>query len=155
MGSGIIQENLGNVKDSGMDEVFEKTRKEVFQLVRQTLRPEFLNRIDELVMFSPLTQDHLDGIIRLQLDLLRNILLKQNITFETTERCIDYLSKEGYDIQFGARPLKRLMQKKILDGLSIALLEEKIAPGMHIEIDVEGQQIVFHGKEAGKPELAV
>jgi ATP-dependent Clp protease ATP-binding subunit ClpB len=143
LGSDIIQDNFEHVEESKLEEVIEKTRNQVFDLLKRSVRPEFLNRIDELVMFQPLTLDHMEGIIRLQFENLRKVLAKQEISFEITERCIDYLKHEGFDLQFGARPLKRLMQRKILDGLSIAMLEEKVTSGMHIEIDVQDRQMVF------------
>jgi len=146
LGSGIIQDNFARANEGNMLEIQEKTRSQVFELLKQSVRPEFLNRIDELVMFSPLSMEHIEGIIHLQLEILRKTLKKQDITFDITDRCIQYLSKEGFDIQFGARPLKRLMQKKLLDGLSMAMLEDKVKPGMHIEIDVEGQEVVFSGQ---------
>jgi ATP-dependent Clp protease ATP-binding subunit ClpB len=154
LGSDIIQENFSQVKDDQLEEVIEKTKNQVFELLRRSVRPEFLNRIDEMVMFRPLTIDHIEGIIHIQLDLLRKILSKQDITFEVTEQCIDFLKREGFDLQFGARPLKRLIQKKILDGFSVALLEEKITPGMNVEIDAEGQNIVFRPSRK-KSELPV
>ena len=108
------------------------------------MRPEFLNRIDELVMFRPLTRVHLEGILNIQLKNLEKVLKKQNITFEVTNRCLQYLQHEGFDLQFGARPLKRLIQKKLLDQLSLEMLKGNILPGMHTIIDVENQKVVFH-----------
>ena len=135
LGSDIIRENFERVDESRLEEIIDKTRDQVFALLKRTVRPEFLNRIDELVMFRPLTLEHMEGIINLQFNQLRSILAKQEISFKVTKRCVDYLKREGLDLQFGARPLKRLMQKKILDGLSLALLEGRITPGMQIEID--------------------
>ncbi len=143
LGSEILQQNFANVEDSAIDQVFEKSRTQVFELLKRNLRPEFLNRIDELVMFRPLTMEDMEGILRIQLNLLQKKLQKQQITFEVTDRCISFLKQEGFDLQFGARPLKRLIQKKILDRLSIAMLEGKVQPDSHTLIDVENGQIVF------------
>jgi ATP-dependent Clp protease ATP-binding subunit ClpB len=143
LGSDILQENFAEVEDSELEGVFEKSRSQVFELLKRNLRPEFLNRIDELVMFRPLTMDDVEGIMHIQLDLLRKKLAKQEITFDVSERCLDYLKREGFDLQFGARPLKRLIQKKVLDNLSIALLEGKVEPGSHTLIDVDDGQVVF------------
>ncbi len=143
MGSEILQENLSNVEGSDLDRVYEKSRTQVFELLKRNLRPEFLNRIDELVMFRPLTMKDMEGILKIQLGLLQKKLQKQQITFEVTDACISFLQREGFDLQFGARPLKRLIQKKILDRLSIAMLEGKVEPGSHTIIDVEDGQIVF------------
>jgi len=143
IGSAIIQENFEQVKEEELEAVIEKTRLQVFDLLKKSVRPEFLNRIDELVMFRPLTIDHMEGIIRIQLKNLEKVLMKQEITIEVTQRCMEYLKKEGFDLQFGARPLKRLIQKKILDGLSMAILEDRVAPGMHVKIDAEDHRVVF------------
>ncbi len=143
LGSSILQENFADVGDQDLEEVFEKSRDQVFELLKRNLRPEFLNRIDELVMFRPLTMDDVEGIMHIQLNLLRKKLAKQEISFEVSERCLDFLKKEGFDLQFGARPLKRLIQKKILDQLSIAMLEGKVQPGSHTLIDVEDGRVVF------------
>ncbi len=153
LGSDIIQDNFSKVKENQLEQVIENTRNQVFELLKRSVRPEFLNRIDEMVMFRPLTKDHIEGIIHIQLDLLKKVLSKQDITFQVTDQCIEYLKKEGFDLQFGARPLKRLIRKKILDGFSMALLEEKVLPGMNVEIDVDGHNFVFRPsvKNAGLP----
>jgi ATP-dependent Clp protease ATP-binding subunit ClpB len=143
MGSEIIHENFANVKESDLERIIEKSRNQVFEILRRNMRPEFLNRIDELVMFRPLTTEHLEGIIKIQLNRLEQILAKQEITFEVTVDLINLLKREGYDLQFGARPLKRLIQKKVLDALSVAMLQGTVTPGMHIRIGVEDQQVVF------------
>lgn len=144
LGSDIIHENFANVSDSELEKVIEKTRNQVFDLLKRSMRPEFLNRIDELVMFRPLTRAHLEGILNIQLRNLEKVLKKQNITFEVTNRCLQYLQHEGFDLQFGARPLKRLIQKKLLDQLSLEMLKGNVLPGMHTLIDVENQKVVFH-----------
>ena len=107
------------------------------------MRPEFLDRIDELVMFRPLTAEHLEGIIHIQLRQLERVLQKQNITFGITDDLVKYLKQEGYDLQYGARPLKRLIQKKILDELSVAMLKGTVQTGSHIRMDVRDQHVVF------------
>jgi ATP-dependent Clp protease ATP-binding subunit ClpB len=151
LGSEIIQQNLSGVKDSELDQVYERSREQVFELLKRNMRPEFLNRIDELVMFRPLTPDHIEGIIHIQLGLLEKLLKKQDITFEVTDACVAYLKREGFDLQFGARPLKRLIQKKILDGLSVAMLEGKVQPGSHTIIDVKDNQVVFQSSTRPEP----
>ena len=143
MGSDIIHDNFASVKEADLEEVIEQTKNQVFQLLKRTMRPEFLNRIDELVMFRPLSAAHLEGIIRIQLGLLAKVLKKQEITFETTDRLMQYLKTEGYDLQYGARPLKRLIQRRVLDSLAVAMLEGKVGPGMHLLMDVKDHQVVF------------
>lgn len=143
MGSDIIHENFADVKPSELEQVIEKSRNQVFDLLKRNMRPEFLNRIDELVMFRPLTNEHLEEIIRIQLKNLEQVLKRQNITFEVTDALIQYLKREGYDLQYGARPLKRLIQKKVLNALSLAMLEGSVEPGMHIMMDVEDHKVIF------------
>jgi len=143
IGSEIIRENFESVNDSNMERIVERTKNQVFELLKRSVRPEFLNRIDELVMFNPLTREHMEGIIRIQIDRLGNQLSRQDISIELTDRCIKLLIDEGFDMQYGARPLKRLIQKKILDRLSIALLEGSILPGMHLKVDAEDGKILF------------
>ncbi len=152
MGSQIIHENFESVGEQHLEKVFEKTSLQVFELLKKNMRPEFLNRIDELVMFRPLTSQHLEGIIRIQLRNLEKLLAKQEITFQASEQLIRFLKTEGYDLQFGARPLKRLIQKKVLDNLSLAMLEGKVTPGMDLLIDAEDNRVVFRpaGQVASK-----
>jgi len=150
IGSEIIRENFQSVNDSNMERIVETTKNQVFELLKRSVRPEFLNRIDEMVMFNPLTKEHMEGILRIQINRLSEQLSRQNISIELTDRCVKMLINEGFDMQFGARPLKRLIQKRILDGLSIALLEGSISPGMHLKIDAEDGKIRF---QAETPEI--
>jgi ATP-dependent Clp protease ATP-binding subunit ClpB len=143
MGSDIIHDNFDHVKEEELEQVIDQTREQVFQLLKRNMRPEFLNRIDELVMFRPLTAEHLEGIIHIQLHQLEKVLLKQEITFKATEALVQFLKKEGYDLQYGARPLKRLIQKKVLDALSVAILEGEVKPGSHVRMDVRDHRVVF------------
>lgn len=145
LGSEIIHRNFEKIDEARLEEVIDKTRNEVFELLRRSVRPEFLNRIDELVMFRPLALEHMEGIIRLQLEILRRQLSKQEITFGVTDECIAFLKQEGFDIQFGARPLKRFMQQKLVNAVSMALLDGSVRPGMHIEIGVENRKITVSG----------
>ncbi|MFO7669005.1 MAG: ATP-dependent chaperone ClpB [Bacteroidales bacterium] len=146
IGSEIIRDNFELMNESNMDRVMESTKIQVFELLRRSFRPEFLNRIDELVMFKPLTKNNMEGIIRIQINNLRGQLSKQNITIELTDGCRDYLINEGFDMQFGARPLKRLIQKKVLDGMSIALLDGSVLPGMHVIVDEKDGKILFQSE---------
>lgn len=143
IGSDLIRDNFEKLNDSNLEEVISNTRDQVFELLKRSVRPEFLNRIDELVMFKPLTKDNMEGIIRIQIEHLKTSLSRQNISIELTDNCIKYLIYEGYDMQFGARPLKRLIQKKVLDGLSIKLLDGSVEPGAEVIVDVADGKIVF------------
>ena len=152
LGSDIIRENFDNPDESRLDKVIESTKKQVFELLKRSVRPEFLNRIDELVMFKPLTRDHMEGILVIQIEHLNKQLSRQNISIKLSPSCIKYLINEGFDLQYGARPLKRLLQKKILDGLSMALLEGTVRPGMHVKVDAKDGSIQFQTEEIEEAE---
>jgi ATP-dependent Clp protease ATP-binding subunit ClpB len=143
LGSDLIQANFEQIEEADLETVLDVSRRQVFELLKKSMRPEFLNRIDEIVMFRPLSREHLEGIIKIQLSILARILEKQDIRFEAHESLYAYLKKEGYDLQFGARPLKRLIQKKVIDELALAMLKEEVKPGMFIDIKVENHHIVF------------
>ncbi len=145
MGSDIIRENFENMDEGNIEVVIENTKNQVFELLKRSMRPEFLNRIDELVMFKPLTRENLEGILRIQIQNLDKQLSRQNISLELSEESIQFLIREGFDMQYGARPLKRVLQKKLLDALSMAILEGKVSPGMHLLVDVEDGKITFNG----------
>jgi len=147
MGSNIIQ---GNYSDSGSfsdNEVFEKTKVEIIDLLKKTLPPEFINRIDEIVMFQPLSKREIKEIIKLQINDLNNLLAQQNIKVEFTKFALDLLAELGYDPIYGARPLKRVIQKKILNELSKIILEGTIIQGNTIMIDsLEDGKFIFFNK---------
>jgi len=147
MGSNIIQ---GNYSDSGSfsdNEVFEKTKVEIIDLLKKTLPPEFINRIDEIVMFQPLSKREIKEIIKLQINDLNNLLVQQNIKVEFTKFALDLLAELGYDPIYGARPLKRVIQKKILNELSKIILEGTIIQGNTIMIDsLEDGKFIFFNK---------
>ncbi|MGZ3814810.1 MAG: ATP-dependent chaperone ClpB, partial [Mucilaginibacter sp.] len=118
IGSSLIQENFQDFENSDKDAVMIKTKNQLFELLRQTIRPEFLNRIDEIIMFTPLTRDELGEIVKLQFKQVQQSLAEIGVTIEASEEALDWLAQLGYDPQFGARPLKRVIQKKILNELS-------------------------------------
>jgi ATP-dependent Clp protease ATP-binding subunit ClpB len=143
MGSHIIQANFDNVTEENKEEVVENTRREVLDLLRQTIRPEFLNRIDEVIMFQPLLKKEIKDIIRIQLNDLKNQLLKNGVILEFSEYALDYLAENGFDPQFGARPLKRLIQKQIVNQLSKKLLSGTIDKTHPVLVDVFDGTVVF------------
>ena len=115
--------------------------------MKKTVRPEFINRIDDIVMFTPLTKNNIKEIVRLQLESLKKMLLKQQITLEATEEAIDYLAEKGYDPQFGARPVKRTIQKEVLNNMSKSLLSGQIKPDSVVLLDAFGNTLVFRNQE--------
>lgn len=148
MGSHIIQANFENVNVSNKEEVVDQTKIEVMELLRQTIRPEFLNRIDEVIMFQPLLKDDIKGIITIQLNGLRELVLKNGIDLRFSEYAIDYLAENGFDPQFGARPLKRLIQKEIVNKLSKKILSGDIDRSHPVLIDVFDGVVVFRNETA-------
>ena len=148
MGSHIIQENFEKVTESNKETVVESTRAEVITLLRQTIRPEFLNRIDEIIMFQPLMKSEIKGIIKIQLDGLVKLVAENGIELLFSEYALDYLAENGYDPQFGARPLKRLIQKSIINQLSKRILAGDINKTKPVMVDVFDGTVVFRNEGA-------
>jgi ATP-dependent Clp protease ATP-binding subunit ClpB len=147
MGSQIIQAAFEDVTEANKEQVVEQTREEVMNLLRQTIRPEFLNRIDEVIMFQPLLKNEIRGIIRIQLDNLSRILSKNGISLQFSDYAIDYLAENGFDPQFGARPLKRLIQKEIVNPLSKKILAGEIDHNTPVLVDVFDGLVVFRNTQ--------
>ena len=145
MGSHLIQESFEKIKN--VEEATEKAKEEVLQLLKETVRPEFINRIDDIVMFAPLTQADIRQIVRLQLNNIIRLVACENILLEATPEAIDYLAKRGYDPQFGARPVKRVLQKEVMNALSKEILKGNIKAGSVILIDSFDDGLVFRNKE--------
>lgn len=155
MGSQIIQANFENINEKNKEEVVENTKTEVMSLLRQTIRPEFLNRIDEVIMFEPLMRDDIKEIIRIQLNDLKEQLAKSGVDLEFTEYALDYLAENGFDPQFGARPLKRLIQKQIVNQLSKKLLGGTIDKSKPVLVDVFDGTVVFRNDAISKKSVEV
>ncbi|MDG1328642.1 MAG: ATP-dependent chaperone ClpB [Flavobacteriaceae bacterium] len=144
MGSHIIQEKIERIKD--IDTAMKSAKVEVLDLLKQTVRPEFLNRIDDIIMFTPLSKTDIKKIVSLQLKGLSKMLAKQQITLDATEEAIDYIAKLGYDPQYGARPVKRVIQKEILNNLSKDILLGKVTVDSIILLDSFNDEIVFRNE---------
>jgi ATP-dependent Clp protease ATP-binding subunit ClpB len=143
IGSNLIQENFQDFEDSDKETVIAKTKSQLFELLRQTIRPEFLNRIDEIIMFTPLSRDEIGEIVKLQFKHVQQSLAEMGVTIEASDEALDWLAQLGYDPQFGARPLKRVIQKKILNELSKQILSGKIDKDSKIKLDMFDNQFVF------------
>jgi ATP-dependent Clp protease ATP-binding subunit ClpB len=143
IGSHIIQENFQNYDDGHKEEVMAKTKTQLFELLQKTIRPEFLNRIDEIIMFTPLGRDEIGEIVKLQFRGLQETLSEMGIRMEATDEALDWLAQLGYDPQYGARPLKRVIQKKILNELSKQILAGKVDKDSKIKLDTFDNQFVF------------
>jgi len=146
LGSHIIQEMFENVKD--IHSAAEAARVEVLGLLRKSIRPEFLNRIDDIIMFTPLSRTDIKEVVRLQLEQLKKMLADQHITIDATEETISYLADKGYDPQYGARPIKRTIQREVLNNLSKEILAGKIHAESVVLIDCFDDQLVFRNQDA-------
>ena len=144
IGSHLIQESFEKIKN--VEEATEKAKEEVLQLLKQTVRPEFINRIDDIVMFAPLTKADIKQIVRLQLGGIIKLVARENIVLEATPEAIDYIAELGYDPQFGARPVKRVLQKEVMNALSKEILKGNIKAGSLILIDSFDNGLVFRNK---------
>lgn len=143
IGSDVIRSNFEKMKVGEEEETIEKTKNLVFEILKQSVRPEFLNRIDEVIMFKPLSKADIRAIVEIQLEDMKKLLSKQNITMEVTPQVTDWLAEVGYHPEFGARPLKRVIKRKVLNELSRQMLLGKIKPGSKIIFDVFDGVIVF------------
>ena len=153
MGADKIQEAFENAKTpEERRKAAEKAKQAVLAELKKRVRPEFLNRIDEIVMFEPLTEDDVRKIVEIQLNNVAKILAGQNIRVEYTDRVVDYLAKKGFDPEYGARPVKRVIQRDILNELSKKLLAGEVHSDSTIVIDVDNGRIVFRNKQAEKQE---
>jgi ATP-dependent Clp protease ATP-binding subunit ClpB len=149
MGSQIIQDNFENVTEKNKEDVVEKTKALVIEELKQTIRPEFLNRIDEVIMFQPLMKKEIKGIITIQLNELKNLVAKNGIDLQFSDYALDYLAENGYDPQFGARPLKRLIQKQVVNLLSKKILGGDIDRSVPVMVDVFDGMVVFRNEKKG------
>jgi len=143
MGSDIIQENFADVTEKNQEQIVERTKVEVMARLRETIRPEFLNRVDEIILFQPLMKSEIRGIIRIQLDGLRKLVGQNGIQLKFSDYLLDYLAENGFDPQFGARPLKRLIQKEIVNQLSKKILAGDIDKTHPVLVDVFDRVVVF------------
>lgn len=143
IGSHIIQEKFEKVNENNVDDIAEKTKNEVMALLKETVRPEFLNRVDEIIMFHPLLKKEIKGIINIQLQELKNRVAENDIQLEFSDYTLEYLMNNGYDPTFGARPLKRLIQKAIVNELSKKILMVDIDKTKPILVDVFDEKVVF------------
>jgi len=146
IGSPIIQEAFENIKENDIEEAAEKAKVEVMSLLRQTIRPEFLNRVDEIIMFQPLLKKEIRAIVNIQLTGLKQLLAHSGVDLEFTDYAVDFLTDQGFDPQFGARPLKRLIQKEIVNQLSRRILAGDIDKTHPVLVDVFDNTVVFRNE---------
>ncbi|MEK0421938.1 MAG: ATP-dependent chaperone ClpB [Bacteroidota bacterium] len=143
LGSDIIRENFENLETGDKDAIIASTKTKVYDLLKRSIRPEFLNRIDEVVMFEPLNRDNIRSIVEMQMQEIQDRLKQADVALTWTEAAIDWLAQLGYDPQFGARPLKRVLQKRVLDELSKRILSGELSKEGQIKMDYQGQDLLF------------
>ncbi len=145
MGSALIRDNFSKMTHENRDETIEKTKNEVLELLKQTIRPEFLNRIDEIIMFTPLNQNEIEEIVGLQIDSVKRMLAKNGVELQITPAALHFLAEEGYDPEFGARPVKRVIHRMVLNRLSKDILAQKVdrTRPIVIDYDKENDDVIF------------
>ncbi|KGL63592.1 ATP-dependent chaperone ClpB [Polaribacter sp. Hel1_85] len=145
MGSHIIQEKFDNLKGD-VETTMELAKVEVLGLLKQSVRPEFLNRIDDIIMFAPLSKENIQEIVRIQLNSVKKMAAEQNITLDATDEAINYLAIKGYQPEFGARPVKRVIQKEVLNQLSKEILSGKVTTDSIVLLDAFDDKLVFRNQ---------
>jgi ATP-dependent Clp protease ATP-binding subunit ClpB len=146
IGSHLIQDAFEGVNEKDIESAAEKAKVDVMNLLRQTIRPEFLNRVDEIIMFQPLSKKEIMGIVKIQLQGLKNLVAQSGIQLQFSDYALEYLSEQGFDPQFGARPLKRLIQKEIVNQLSKRILAGDIDKSHPVLVDVFDGVVVFRNE---------
>jgi len=146
MGAHIIQDKLEGLDMKKRLEVVQETKVEVLGMLKQTVRPEFINRIDEIIMFTPLDKEEVNQIVKIQINGLVKMLAEKGIAFKATEPAIENLATIGFDPQYGARPIKRVIQREVLNKLSKEILAGKITAESSIELDYQNGTFVFKNK---------
>ena len=143
IGANLIAELSKNIKEDNREEIYKEMRDEVLKLLRQALRPEFLNRIDELIVFRSLSFEEINKIVLLQFSEIEKRLLEQELEMTLTAKAQEFLARQGYEPSFGARPLKRVMQRYVSQPLANEILKGKFREGDKIKVDLKGEEIIF------------
>jgi ATP-dependent Clp protease ATP-binding subunit ClpB len=143
LGSHLIQEKFEKINFVNHDEIVEEAKNQVLTMLKQTIRPEFLNRIDEIIMFTPLNENEIKDIVRLQLNSVTKMLKEAGITLEVTDKAIDFIASEGFDPEFGARPVKRAIQRYLLNDLSKKILAGSVDRNEPVIVDSDNNTLVY------------
>ena len=146
MGSNLIQQKMATINDENREEVIVDTKYEVMEMLKKTIRPEFLNRIDETIMFLPLNKEEIAQVVELQLNSVKKMLTAQGFDLQWTSKAVDFLTEVGYDPEFGARPVKRAIQRYVLNDLSKKILSEAVLRDKPILIDANDDELIFSNK---------
>jgi ATP-dependent Clp protease ATP-binding subunit ClpB len=143
MGSQLIRDNFEKITPENKEQIVETTKKQVLEMLKQNIRPEFLNRIDETIMFTPLSEHEIEEIVGLQVRSIQKMLQENGITMEVTPSALHFLAEEGYDPEFGARPVKRVIHRLVLNRLSKDILAQNVDKDKPIIIDVKNGELLF------------
>lgn len=143
MGSSLIRENFAGITPNNRDSVIEKTKSEVLSMLKTTIRPEFLNRIDEIIMFEPLNIGQIEQVVRIQLDSVVRMLKNNGVRLEFSDEAIQWIAQMGFDPEFGARPVKRAIQRLVLDTLSKQLLAGTVNKSVPIVVKLKDGELNF------------
>jgi ATP-dependent Clp protease ATP-binding subunit ClpB len=143
MGSSMIREKFAGITDSNKDEVVESTKNAVLEMLKETIRPEFLNRIDEIIMFTPLNRSEIERIVELQIMAVQKMLRPSGIDLQVTPAALSFIADEGYDPEFGARPVKRVIHRMVLNRLAKDILAQKVDKDRPIVVDAVNGELTF------------
>jgi len=150
IGSHLIRENMKDVSGDILEKIYDDTRNQIFELLKQTLRPEFLNRIDDIIVYKPLTLTEVREIVKIQFSNVQHMLEQNNIRIKLEEKAVDWLASQSYDPQYGARPVKRIIQKYILNELSKKMINQEISKDELIIPDIRNDQLIFKNTKSKK-----
>lgn len=143
MGSTFIQEQFEKMDSSNRERILEETKEKIMEMLKKTIRPEFLNRIDETIMFTPLNEEEIEQIVRLQASAITEMLKENEVTLKITDKAIRFIAKAGFDPEFGARPIKRAIQRYLLNDLSKQLLAGAIEKERPVTVDANENSLLF------------
>ena len=143
LGSAYIQEQFEKINGGNREQILEETKEKIMEMLKKTIRPEFLNRIDETIMFTPLNEEEIEQIVRLQALAITEMLKENGVTLKVTDEAIKFIAKAGFDPEFGARPIKRALQKLLLNDLSKQLLAGAIDKTKPVTVDADESMLIF------------
>ncbi|MBQ7772941.1 MAG: AAA family ATPase [Bacteroidales bacterium] len=143
VGSDIIQDYMLKINDVNKEQALQDCKEAVMEVLKRSVRPEFLNRIDEVIMFEPLSPENIRGILMLQISQIQQLLQEKGVTLTFTQAALDYLAAKGYDIAYGARPIKRLLQKELINGLATEIISGKLTSEGAVQVDVQDDRVIF------------
>ena len=146
MGSALIRDNFATITPQNHDEVVERTKHQVIEMLKQNIRPEFLNRIDETIMFTPLSKSEIEKVVELQINGIKKLVSTLGAQLEISQEALDLIAEEGYSPEFGARPVKRVIQRLLLNPLSKEIAAQNVTLSLPVEIFASGNELIIRNK---------